>query len=95
MAPTAYQPNSIFLRASAEIAVGLLNIGAKETNSTRKANYESWAIKALDGLATMQLSSGAFPFPDLIMYGDPVFSDIIQIFLEGVGADSVIVLLNA
>jgi Secretion system C-terminal sorting domain len=94
MSPPSYQPNSIFLRASAEIASGLLKIADKETDLTRKTLYQSWAIKALDSLATMQLPNGAFPFPDLRMYGDPVFSSVIQNFLNNVGADSVNVLQN-
>lgn len=94
MSPPAYQPNSIFLRASAEIAAGLLQIAKYETNASRKLMYESWAIKALDSLATMQLPSGAFPFPDLRMYGDPVFTSVIQNFLNSIGADSVNALQN-
>jgi len=94
MSPPSYQPNSIFLRASAEIASGLLKIADKETDLTRKALYQAWASRALDSLATMQLSNGAFPFPDLRMYGDPVFSSVIQNFLNSVGADSVNVLQN-
>ncbi len=94
MAPPLYQPNSMFLRAPAEIAVGLLKIAEKETDLSRKALYESWATIALDSLATMQLASGAFPFPDLRTYGDPVFSSVIQNFLNSVGADSVNVLQN-
>jgi type IX secretion system substrate protein len=94
MSPPSYQPNSIFLRASAEIATGLLKIADKETDLTRKTLYQSWATKALDSLATMQLPNGAFPFPDLRMYGDPVFSSVIQNFLNNVGADSVNVLQN-
>lgn len=96
MNPPFYQPNSIFLRASAEIAAGLLKIADKETDLTRKALYQSWASRALDSLATMQIQSGpskgAFPFPDLRTYGDPVFTTIIQNFLNGCGNDSVNVL---
>jgi hypothetical protein len=91
-APPLYQPHSIFLRASAEIAVGLLKIADKETDLSRKTLYQSWATRALDSLATMQLPNGAFPFPDLRTYGDPVFSPIIQNFLNACGADSVNVL---
>ena len=44
----------------------------------------------------MQIQSGpctgAFPFPDLRTYGDPVFTPIIQNFLNWCGADSVNVL---
>jgi hypothetical protein len=94
MNPPNYQPNSLFLRAAAEIASGLLKIADKETDVERKMAYESWATKALDSLATMQLSNGAFPFPDLRMYGDPVFSPIIQNFINSCGADSVLVLQN-
>lgn len=94
--PPLYQPNSLFLRASAEIAVGLLKIADKETDLSRKALYQSWATKALDSLATMQIQSGpcagAFPFPDLRTYGDPVFSPIIQNFMLFCGSDSVNVL---
>lgn len=92
MAPPSYQPHSIFLRASAEVAVGLLKIADKETDLTRKALYQSWANRALDSLATMQLPNGAFPFPDLRPYGDPVFSPIIQNYLNSLGADSSLVL---
>lgn len=94
MNPPLYQSHSLFLRASAEIAVGLLAIADKETNATRKALYKLWATQALDSLATMQLPNGAFPFPDLRTYGDPVFSPIIQNFLNSCGADSVNVLQN-
>lgn len=94
MSPPSYLPNSIFLRASAEIAAGLLKIADKESDLSRKSLYQSWATKALDSLATMQLPSGAFPFPDLRMYGDPVFSSVIQNFLNSVGVDSVNVLQN-
>jgi hypothetical protein len=94
MAPPSYQPHSIFLRASAEVAVGLLKIADKETDLTRKALYQSWANRALDSLATMQLPNGAFPFPDLRPYGDPVFSPIIQNYLNSLGADSSLVLIN-
>ena len=94
MAPTSYQPHSIFLRASAEVAVGLLKIADKETDLTRKALYQSWANNALDSLATMQLPNGAFPFPDLRPYGDPVFSPIIQNYLNALGPDSTSVLID-
>jgi hypothetical protein len=98
MNPPLYQPNSLFLRASAEIAVGLLKIADNETDLTRKTLYQSWATRALDSLATMQIQSGpctgAFPFPDLRTYGDPVFGPIIQNFLNWCGADSVNVLQN-
>ena len=94
MAPPAYQPHSIFLRTSAETAVGLLRIADKETNPARKAQYQAWANRALDSLATMQLPSGAFPFPDLRPYGDPVFSSIIKKYLTSLGADSSLVLVR-
>jgi hypothetical protein len=98
MSPPLYQPHSLFLRASAEIASGLLKIADKETDLTRKALYQSWATRALDSLATMQIQSGpctgAFPFPDLRTYGDPVFSPIIQNFMFFCGTDSVNVLQN-
>jgi hypothetical protein len=92
MSPPLYQPHSLFLRASAEIASGLLKIADKETDLTRKALYQSWATRTLDSLATMQLPSGAFPFPDLRTYGDPVFTPIIQNFITFCGSDSVNVL---
>ncbi len=94
MAPTSYLPHSIFLRASAEVAVGLLKIADKETDLARKTLYQTWANRALDSLATMQLPNGAFPFPDLRTYGDPVFSPIIQNYLNDLGADSSLVLVN-
>lgn len=94
MAPTSYLPHSIYLRASAEVAVGLLKIADKETDLTRKSLYQSWAIRALDSLATMQLPNGAFPFPDLRPYGDPVFTPIIQNYLNTLGADSSLVLID-
>jgi len=94
MAPPLYQPNSIFLRAAAEVAVGLLKIADKETDLARKTLYQLWANKALDSLATMQLPNGAFPFPDLRPYGDPVFSPIIASYLNSLGADSSLVLVN-
>lgn len=92
MSPPLYQPNSLFLRASAEIAMGLLKIADKETDGTRKLLYQSWANRALDSLASMQLPNGSFPFPDLRIYNDPVFSPIIQNFISGCGSDSVNVL---
>lgn len=94
MKPNTNLPHSIPLRASAELAAGLLKIAAKETDITRKNNYTTWATRALDSLATMQLSSGAFPFPDLRTYNDPVFTTIIQNYLNALGADSVNVLQN-
>jgi len=94
MNPPLYQPHSIFLRASAEVAVGLLRIADKETDLIRKAAYQTWATKALDSLATMQLPNGAFPFPDLRPYADPVFSPIIQNYLNFLGADSSLALVD-
>ena len=94
MAPLAYLPHSLFLRASAEIAAGLLQIADHETDLSRKAQYELWATRALDSLATMQLPNGAFPFPDLREYGDATFGPIIQNFLNDCGDDSVLVLQN-
>lgn len=94
LAPPLYQPHSFFLRASAEVAVGLLKIADKETDITRKTLYQYWANRTLDSLATMQLPSGAFPFPDLRPYGDPVFSPIIQNYLNSLGPDSSLVLVN-
>ncbi len=94
MAPPAYDPHSIFLRTAAEYAAGLFKIADKETDLGRKALYQSWAIQAMDSLATMQLPNGAFPFPDLRTYGDPNFSSIIQNFMISCGADSVNVLQN-
>jgi hypothetical protein len=94
MDPPSYKPHSIFLRASAEVAVGLLKIADKETDLTRKALYQYWANRALDSLATMQLPNGAFPFPDVRPYGDPVFSPIIQNYLNSLGADSSVVLVD-
>jgi hypothetical protein len=94
MAPPSYQPHSLFLRASAEIASGLLKIAHYETDLNRKTQYTLWATKALDSLASMQLPSGAFPFPDLRDYGDPTFGPIIQNFLNSCGPDSVNVLQN-
>ena len=94
MNPPLYQPHSLFLRASAEIAAGLLKIADQETDLERKALYQSWATTALDSLATMQLPSGAFPFPDLRTYGDPTFTPIIQNFLDWCGDDSLEVLVD-
>lgn len=94
MSPPTYQPHSLFLRASAEIAAGLLKIADKESDLANKSTYQSWATRALDSLATMQLPSGAFPFPDLRTYGDPVFTSILNNFLIACGADSVNVLQN-
>ena len=92
MKPPDYFPHSIFLRTAAEVTVGLLKIAQNESDQFRKAIYIEWATRALDSLATMQLESGAFPFPDLRPYGDPVFSEIIQNFLDELGPDSVLAL---
>ena len=98
MTPPSYQPHSIFLRSSAEIAVGLLKIADNETDLNRKTLYQSWATRALDSLATMQIKTGscagAFPFPDLRTYNDPTFTPIIKKFLLKCGDDSVNVLQN-
>jgi len=53
MNPPAYQPHSLFLRAPAEIAAGLLKIANYETDLNRKTLYQSWAKSALDSLATV------------------------------------------
>jgi hypothetical protein len=94
MFPPAYQPHSVPLRACAELAMGLLKISFHEADPARSIAYESWAKRALDSLKTMQLPNGAFPFPDLRPYNDPVFSPIIQNYLNGLGSDSVNVLQN-
>jgi hypothetical protein len=94
MRPPLYLPNSIPLRSAGEIARGLLKIAYFENDSVRKNAYRFWAKRALDSLATMQLPNGAFPFPDLREYNDPVFTPIIQNFLNSCGADSVNVLQN-
>lgn len=92
--PPAYQPHSVPLRAGAEVAVGLLKIAFYESDGARSIAYANWAKRALDSLKTMQLSSGAFPFPDLRPYNDPVFGPIIQNYLNSLGSDSVLVLQN-
>jgi Secretion system C-terminal sorting domain len=94
MLPPAYQPHSVPLRASAEIAAGLLKIAFHEADPARSIAYKNWALRALDSLKTMQLSSGAFPFPDLRPYNDPVFGPIIQNYLNSLGNDSILVLQN-
>ena len=94
MAPPSYLPHSISLRAAAEVAVGLLKIADKEIDLSRRTLYQNWANKALDSLATMQLPNGAFPFPDLRTYNDPVFTPIIQNYLNSLGVDSSSVLQN-
>lgn len=94
MRPPLYLPNSIPLRSAGEIARGLLKIAYFENDTIRKNAYRFWAKRALDSLVTMQLPSGAFPFPDLREYNDPVFGPIIQNFINSCGADSVNVLQN-
>jgi len=90
----SYAPHSLFLRFAAETALGLLYIAKHETNLVNKTKYTAWATQALDTLVNMQLPSGAFPFPDLRTYNDPVFSPIIQSFLLSCGSDSSNVLVN-
>jgi hypothetical protein len=92
--PPAYPPHSIFLRQGAVICSGLLKIAAHESDNVRKQAYTQWAIQGLDSLLTMQLASGAFPFPDLRTYNDTVFSTKIQRFLNTLGPDSSKALLN-
>jgi hypothetical protein len=94
MRPPLYLPNSIPLRSAGEIARGLLKIAYFENDTVRKNAYRFWAKRALDSLATIQLPNGAFPFPDLRVYNDPVFTPIIQNFLNSCGPDSVNVLQN-
>jgi hypothetical protein len=94
MMPPAYQPHSVPLRAGAEIAMGLLKISFHEADPARSTAYYNWAKRALDSLKTMQLPNGAFPFPDLRTYNDPVFTPIIQNYLNALGSDSVNVLQN-
>jgi hypothetical protein len=94
MAPPSYAPHSIPLRSGAEVCIGLFRISAAELDINRKTNYYNWAKRGLDSLLTMQLSYGAFPFPDLRPYNDPVFTPIINNYLQSLGADSVNVLLN-
>jgi hypothetical protein len=92
--PPLYQPHSVPLRAGAEVCSGLIRIANAETDLTRRNLYLQWAIQGLDSLLTMQLPNGAFPFPDLRPYGDPVFTPIINNYLQSLGADSVNVLIN-
>ncbi len=94
MAPPSYLPNSIQLRYAADIAHGLYLIAFYETDVTRKNTYTAWANQTMDSLLTMQLPSGAFPFPDLRTYNDPVFSPIIQNFMNALGPDSILALQN-
>jgi hypothetical protein len=92
--PPLYQPHSVPLRAGAEICSGLIRIANAESDLSRKSLYMQWATDGLDSLLTMQLPNGAFPFPDLRPYGDPVFTPIINNYLQSLGADSVNVLVN-
>lgn len=94
MYPPSYQPHSVPLRAGAETCIGLLRIANAETDLQRQNAYRQWARKGLDSLLTMQLPSGAFPFPDLRTYNDPVFTPIINSYLQLLGPDSVNVLVN-
>ncbi len=94
MAPPTFLPHSIPLRSGAEVCIGLLRISAAETDLARKTAYYNWAKQGLDSLLTMQLSYGAFPFPDLRPYNDPIFTPIINNYLQSIGADSVNVLQN-
>lgn len=92
--PPLYQPHSVPLRAGAEVCIGLIRIANAETDLTRRNLYLQWATDGLDSLLTMQLPNGAFPFPDLRPYGDPVFTPIINNYMQSLGADSVNVLIN-
>ncbi|MGL4598490.1 MAG: hypothetical protein ACRCYO_13315, partial [Bacteroidia bacterium] len=92
--PPSYLPHSVPLRAGAEVFAGLLKIAAAETDVNRRNAYQQWATRGLDSLLTMQLNSGAWPFPDLRTYNDPVFTSIINNYLQSLGADSVYVLVN-
>ncbi len=92
ISPIYKQPHSIFLRSAAELAGGLYQLAALETDVKRKNNYITWANRALDTLATKQLPSGAYPFPDLRSTNDPTFTPIITNYLTTLGKDSVNVL---
>lgn len=92
--PPAYQPHSVPLRAGAEISIGLIRIALAETDLARRNLYLQWATDGLDSLLTMQLANGAFPFPDLRTYNDPVYTPIINNYLQSLGSDSVNVLIN-
>lgn len=92
--PPMYQPHAVPLRAGAEVCSGLIRIANAETDLARRNLYLQWAKQGLDSLLTMQLPNGAFPFPDLRPYGDPVFTPIINNYLQSLGADSVNVLIN-
>lgn len=92
VSPIYKQPHSIFLRSAAEIAGGLYQIAAIETDLKRKNKYIYWANRAMDTLAKKQLASGAYPFPDLRSTNDPTFTPIINNYLSTLGKDSVNVL---
>jgi|GEM_PF-812251 len=92
--PPAYLPHSVPLRAGAEISIGLIRIALAETDLNRRNVYLQWATEAFDSLLTMQLPNGAFPFPDLRTYNDPVYTPIINNYLQSLGSDSVNVLVN-
>lgn len=92
--PPAYLPHSVPLRAGAEISIGLIRIALAETDLARRNLYMQWATDGLDSLLTMQLANGAFPFPDLRTYNDPVFTPIINNYMQSLGSDSVNVLVN-
>lgn len=92
--PTAYLPHSVPLRTGAEISIGLIRIALAETDLARRALYLQWATEGFDSLLTMQLPNGAFPFPDLRTYNDPVYTPIINNYMQSLGNDSVNVLLN-
>jgi hypothetical protein len=92
--PPLYQPHSVPLRAGAEVCIGLIRIANAETDLSRRNIYLQWATDGLDSLLTMQLPNGSFPFPDLRPYGDPVFTPIINSYMQSLGADSVNVLIN-
>ncbi|GAB4140785.1 MAG: hypothetical protein Fur0041_15970 [Bacteroidia bacterium] len=93
-APPFYLPHSFPLRSGAEVCSGLIRIAFAETDINRRNAYLQWAKQGLDTLLRMQLPSGAFPFPDLRTYGDPVFTPIINNYLQSLGADSLNVLSN-
>lgn len=92
--PPAFLPHSVPLRAGAEISIGLIRIALAETDLARRALYLQWATDGLDSLLTMQLPNGAFPFPDLRTYNDPVYTPIINNYMQSLGNDSVNVLVN-
>lgn len=92
--PPAYLPHSVPLRAGAEISIGLIRIALAETDIARRNLYLQWATEGLDSLLTMQLPNGAFPFPDLRTYNDPVYTPIINNYMQSLGSDSVNVLVN-